>query len=59
MLNGAALATFLVAAAEEIEEALKPATARTRTRLRTRVVFMADVAPLDEWLKVSLDKSTR
>jgi hypothetical protein len=49
----------LVAAAEEIEEALKPATARTRTRLRTRVVFMADVAPLDEWLKVSLDKSTR
>jgi transketolase C-terminal domain/subunit len=59
MPKGAVLATFLVAAAEEIEEALKPATARTRTRLRTRVVFMADVAPLDKWLKVSLDKSTR
>jgi transketolase C-terminal domain/subunit len=59
MPKGAVFATLLFAAAEVIEEALKPATARTRTRLRTRVVFMADVAPLDEWLKVSLDKSTR
>lgn len=59
MPNGAAFATFLVTAAEEIEEVLKPATARTRTKLRTRVDFMADVAPLDVLLKISLDKSTR
>jgi hypothetical protein len=59
MPRGAVFATVLVAAAEEIEEALKPATTRTRTRLRTRVFFMAEVAPLDKWFKVSLDKATR
>jgi hypothetical protein len=41
MPRGAVFATCLVAAAEAIEEALKPATTRTRTKLRTRVFFMA------------------
>jgi hypothetical protein len=39
--SGAGLAMCLGAAAEAIEEALKPATTRTRTKLRTRVFFMA------------------